>query len=345
VSRKGCDAANLLFIPIPAHLQRSVILVRRVCELAGSLTFLEEIRSELRDAGLQQAVNRRDTPRIFDWLLTSFSYQGVSDQVARSYIRKHGSARWTDIEARLARKASCPRLRGYHHYDGCRYDKTSATCAEPDHIAGCPVPSHRLRNGRLNQTAYSFYLFVRDIAKGDLVAWIDERLAAVETPPLELANSACWQDRLVGLLRNVYGISDKILCMTLSDLLIGASDGRPQWLQTGTAMIAIDTLVHNFLHRTGILHECGRLHGYGVGCYAPGGCADLLRTVAALIDARHFNRHFPAIFPRFIQHALWRFCAADGLNLCNGNRIDDRNACQISYCQLLPLCGRKVLKT
>jgi hypothetical protein len=24
------------------------------------------------------------------------------------------------------------------------------------------VPRHRLRNGRLNQTAYSFFLFVRD---------------------------------------------------------------------------------------------------------------------------------------------------------------------------------------
>jgi hypothetical protein len=31
------------------------------------------------------------------------------------------------------------------------------------------VPLPRLRNGRLNETAYSFFLFVRDIANGDIV--------------------------------------------------------------------------------------------------------------------------------------------------------------------------------
>jgi hypothetical protein len=34
-----------------------------------------------------------------------------------------------------------------------------------------------LRNGRLNQTAYSLFLFIRDIADGDLVGWIDRQLA------------------------------------------------------------------------------------------------------------------------------------------------------------------------
>jgi hypothetical protein len=54
--------------------------------------------------------------------------------------------------------------------------------------------------------------------------------------------------------------------MTLSGLLLGASDGRPHWFETGKGMIAIDTLVHDFLHRTGILDDCGAPHGYGVGC-------------------------------------------------------------------------------
>jgi hypothetical protein len=39
------------------------------------------------------------------------------------------------------------------------------------------LPKHPLRNGRLNQTAYSLFLFIRDIADGDLVAWIDRQLA------------------------------------------------------------------------------------------------------------------------------------------------------------------------
>jgi hypothetical protein len=38
------------------------------------------------------------------------------------------------------------------------------------------VPAYNLRNGRLNQTAYALYLFIRDIAGCDLVAWIDAQL-------------------------------------------------------------------------------------------------------------------------------------------------------------------------
>ena len=82
-------------------------------------------------------------------------------------------------------------------------------------------------------------------------------------------------------------------------------------------MIAIDTLVHNFLHRTGLLEDCGVPHAYGLGCYASGGCADIIRAAALQIDASAFNARFPRVFPRFVQHAIWRFCAADGLNICN----------------------------
>ena len=210
------------------------------------------------------------------------------------------------------------------------------------------VPRHQLRNGRLNQTAYSFFLFVRDVAKGDLIGWIDDRLTIPAlrfdlAPMMDLARER--QERLIGPLRNVYGVSDKILTMTLSGLLLGASDDRPHWFETGKGMIAIDTLVHNFLHRTGILEDCGTPHGYGVACYGPGGCAEIIRAVACQIDASAYNGRFPRVFPRFVQHAIWRFCAADGLNVCNGNRIDDRKSCQNSYCQLFNKCRHKPLKS
>src|SRR3954449_9358528 len=85
-------------------------------------------------------------------------------------------------------------------------------------------------------------------------------------------------------------------------------------------MIAIDTLIHNLLHRTSTLAQCEAEHAYGPACYAPRGCAALVRQLAHEIDARSFDSSFPAIFPRFVQHALWAFCAQDGLNVCNGNR-------------------------
>jgi hypothetical protein len=315
--------------------------------LAGSLSFIEDIRADLRRDGIADAVKRHNTPKIFDWLLSAFGYQGISDQAARGYIRKHGGITWSDIVAALDAVPSCLLLQTYWHFDRCRYNKSSFSCSEPDHIDTCPVPRHRLRNGRLNQTAYSFFLFVRDVAKGDLIGWIDDRLSipssASISPDGDLARER--QERLIGPMRNIFGVSDKILTMTLSGLLLGASDGRPHWFETGKGMIAIDTLVHNFLHRTGILEDCGTPHGYGVGCYGLGGCAEIMRAVASRIDASAFNGRFPKLFPRFVQHAVWRFCAADGLNVCNGNRIDDLKPCQNRYCQLFNRCSHKPLKS
>ena len=86
---------------------------------------------------------------------------------------------------------------------------------------------------------------------------------------------------LLDPLKEVYGVSDKVLMMALSQLLLGASGSRRRWLEVGGSMIAVDTLVHNFLHRTGILHRFEADHAYGLACYRPGGCADIIETVAA----------------------------------------------------------------
>ena len=157
----------------------------------------------------------------------------------------------------------------------------------------CPLPTHDLRNGRLNQTAYSLYLFIRDIADGDLVGWIDQRLQAANSPagPDRLARM---REALIEPLREVYGVSDKVLTMALSSILLGAPKRMRLWHEVGASMIAVDTLVHNFLHRTGILHRFGADHAYGAACYRPGGCADIIETVAERIDASAFNPAVPA---------------------------------------------------
>jgi hypothetical protein len=41
--------------------------------------------------------------------------------------------------------------------------------------------------GGLNQMAYSLFLFMRDIAAGDLVGWINQQLATVASPALCLS--------------------------------------------------------------------------------------------------------------------------------------------------------------
>jgi hypothetical protein len=308
-------------------------LILRVCQLAGSTTIIDDARASLELEGVASAIRDRDTPVLFDWLVSVLSYQGISDQVAFDYMERHGRPTWHVIESDLRQGPSCPKLISYWHFHGCRYNKSRYTCAEPSHLARCPLPKHWLRNGRLNQTAYSLYLFSRDIAGGDLVGWIDRCLNAVakQSGPDRLARMRA---ALLNPLKEVYGVSDKVLMMALAQLFLGAPLARRRWREVGGSMIAVDTLVHNFLHRTGILHRFRADHAYGPACYQPGGCAEIIETVAAQIDARQFNRDFPRRFPRFVQQAIWRYCAQQGLDICNGNRIDNEKRCDNVQCAI-----------
>jgi hypothetical protein len=314
-----------------APLDHATRLILEVCRLVGPTAILDdtgepdEVTSAIRD---------RDTAVLFDWLMAALSYQGISDQVAADYIERHGLATWPLIERDLHRRPSCPKLASYWHFHDCHYNKTRYTCAEPDHLPDCPLPNHWLRNGRLNQSAYSLYLFVRDVTGSDLVGWIDRRLnaGAKQPGPNRLARMRA---ALVEPMKEVYGVSDKVLMMALSQLFLGAPRTRRRWREVGGSMIAVDTLVHNFLHRTGILR---------LACYRPGGCAEIIETVAGQIDARQFDRRFPRTFLRFVQHAIWRYCAQNGLDICNGNKIDDRKRCTNKDCSLYSNCDLITLR-
>jgi hypothetical protein len=47
---------------------------------------------------------------------------------------------------------------------------------------------------------------------------------------------------LIEPLRNIFGVSDKVLNMTLAYLLTSAPPNKALWLETGTHMNAVDTL-------------------------------------------------------------------------------------------------------
>ena len=168
----------------------AVNLVHSICCLAGVPSYVDDLRADLLRNGVLVAVNDPDTARLFDWLMSILSFQGIADRVAEDFIYKHGNVGWSDIEQALAASPSCPKLGGYWLFNDCRYHKTSGTCAELDYIAACPLPCHPLRNGRLNQTAYSLYLFIRDVAGGDLINWIDQQLRAADTN-----NDPCLSER------------------------------------------------------------------------------------------------------------------------------------------------------
>lgn len=314
-------------------------IVHRVCRLAGNVTCLDELRHEAVEAGLVAAVGTGETPIIFDWLMSILSYQGISDAVARGFMDEHGNVTWAEIKRALDRDPECKKLQGYWALTRCQYRKTSQTCAEPTNFGSCPLPRHNLRNGRLNQTAYSLFLFFRDVAGGDIVRWIDQQIIGDGTHDLAAARTA-----LMEPLRYVYGVSDKVIAMALATLLMGAGVHRPGWFDVGAGFIVIDTLVHNFLARTGIGPKVGLAHPYGPACYRPGGCADVIAAIAATIDARQFNPTFPKVFPWFVQHAIWRYCAQSCFDVCNGNQIDDGSRCANMWCRLYAQCERLVLR-
>jgi hypothetical protein len=137
------------------NLAYAVKIVHAVRCLAGSPSYIDDVRAELGDRGIVRAITGHDTQVLFDWLMEVLSFQGISDEVALGYMAEHGSVCWSDIADALSAGPSCPKLGGYWRFYDCRYHKGSHTCSEPAHIEGCPLPRHPLRNGRLNQMAYS----------------------------------------------------------------------------------------------------------------------------------------------------------------------------------------------
>lgn len=311
---------------------------------AAPRNYLAEIEANLVRDGVQAAIQRRDTSALVDFLIGASQFQGVADRSAIAFVDKNGAVGAADIHAALAATPCCPRLKNYWSFADCRLRKTARCCSEPGHFLACPLPSHPARKGSLTVAAYSLYFFVRDVCNSDFIGWIDRRLSESD-PGVDAPNRAvCMGRSLLEPLRNVYGIGEKVWSMALADLLLAADLNRERWVATGAGMVVIDSLLHNHLHRTGVLRRFGAEHAYGPRCYASGGCADLIRGLAARIDARQFNATFPADFPRFIQFAIWRLCSASERNVCNGNRIDDRYRCENMDCPTFAACDRLSLR-
>lgn len=320
-------------------MEHAVVMMDIVCTVAGSEDLLE---ARSPNSVLTAAISNHDSATIYASLMEAFSFQGISNAAAESYMQQHGRISWDDVNRDILGHAKCSKLRGYWSFHHCGYEKGSAACAQKQHFPQCPLPRHDLRTGRLNQTAYALYLFIRDIAGGDLVDWIDKQLKHADTKDRNRLRQMC--QSIIEPMRNVFGVSDKILNMAMSDLLMAAPARKHRWGEAGANMIAIDTLVHNFLHRTGLLRSLNAQHAYGAGCYRANGCADIIAETARHIDARIFNPNYPETFPRFVQHALWRYCAQEEIDVCNGNNIRDHRRCANKGCPLHSLCDRVVLK-
>lgn len=310
--------------------KHAVRIIQAIYRLARSDKLLDTKAVDPTRDMLRDALVNRDNGLIFDWLAGVFALQGISDAVAVEYMRLNGSPTWKSLLPALVRKPSCSKLSSYWHYEGCGYSKTLRTCARPDHFRNCPVPAMRLRNGRLNVTAFSLLLWIKDIAGGDLVGWLGKRIRIEKHRRRTIQED---RNRLLEPLNGIYGVSNKVLSMALADLLLAAPPKWRGWNRIGGALIVIDSLLHNNLSRTGVLARYKTEHRFGPACYQSRGCADIIDRVALKI----------AVVPRAVTHAIWRYCAQDFSNICNGNRIDDRHRCKNIYCRLYSICDRRQL--
>ena len=139
----------------------------------------------------------------------------------------------------------------------------------------------------------------RDVADGNLVSWIDRQLHEANDSPGR-DRLARMRASLVEPLRDVYGLSDKVLTMALSCISLGAPKRMSLWIEVGGSMIAIDTLVHNFLHRTGILHRFDANHAYGWLAIGLAAAPTLFRPLPNRSmpgsSTRHFQRPSRGLF-------------------------------------------------
>ena len=325
-------------------IAEAVELVRAICLLPGNDRFLRETDQEATAVGLRRAIKSRDTPALYDWLMTGFSFQGISDRIASDYIDRHGNSTWHAIESALAEhRCQCPKLGGFDTYRNCGYRKSAATCQNPVDLADCPVPELPLRKGDLNQLAFSLYYFLRHRCQGDLVGTIDGMFATIDEANLVDPIKAK-RDRLIAEFSSIHAVSAKLIAMMLGSLLMAGGPTRRDWVKVGRSLVTIDSLVHNFLHRTGILTALDQGHRYGPACHGSRGCAAVVYQLADRIDAREANPAFPRTFPRFVEVAIWSFCAETRADTCNGRHIDDRFACTRTDCPVGDRCSRLPLR-
>lgn len=326
--------------PTKITLERASRLINSICDIAHGTSELVALGDAKKNAVLRRAIASHDNHHLYSWLMTTFNFQGISDKAASTYIAHHGNVQLDRIDAALHSSGLCAKLKGFWTFDGCGYRKTSRTCSCQSKLTSCPLPRLPLRNGRLNQTAFSLRFFIRDVADNDLVTFLDHLIDQIPThaSPREVHSI------VVSPWRCIFGVSDKVVSMALATLLLSAPSSKTRWRTAGGALIAVDTLVHNLLHRTGLSELFGRTHFYGPQCYGERGCFDVLGELSKLVDARRFNVNFPSYFPRFVQLAGWKFAATNHENMCNAARIDDSKRCSLRDCSLRDMCGRVVIK-
>jgi len=110
----------------------AVNLVETVTWLAGKPDYLDDLRETVQGLDLfSPARGRARSAKVFEWLAATMSFQGISDQVAQSYMSNHGRPRWARIVFSV-KSAGCPLLKAIGIF-------TAATTENRCTPAPCPI--------------------------------------------------------------------------------------------------------------------------------------------------------------------------------------------------------------
>ena len=156
--------------------EKSIELISTICHLSKDFLKDEEVYSEdIREILGSDKPGKFKTKLLFKELMKALSLQGIGDEVVNSYRRAHGDITYFQISNRLNKQRKrhrllCSKLRSFKRFKGCGYRKGKFTCNNPIMLMRCPVRRHDLLKGVLNQKAYSFFFYIRDICHGDMIS-------------------------------------------------------------------------------------------------------------------------------------------------------------------------------
>ena len=274
--------------------------------------------------------------KLYQYLLKAFLLSGGGDQSNHGYYVKQRVKPTFNRVQRAVKGAECPKLASFEAFKGCGYRKTKPSCREPAFLRSCPLPSFDMKRGALNHMAFSLYFFLRDVAGGDFYTYVTEHFGQAQP-----AGGAI-TDLLDGFIKKVTTIANvgpKLAHLAMSSLFLCRYPGW-DYHRVGLHMVAVDSLVHNFLHRTGILDSYQLDHSYGPRCHTQNGCLGVIQDLAKHIDCRKFNPTLPAHFPRFVQYHIWAFCAKNAENICNLNKCKPGKPNQACVLHQQRLCAQ-----
>lgn len=285
---------------------------------------LEECDAEYHKPAIRDALDGKNA-RLFKTLIGAFKYVGGSDYVNQKIWQEMNPKPTYYRLKREIKTAKCSKLATFDQFNNCGYKKNTS-CNEPQFFKRCQLPKYNMRNGKLNQMVFSVYLFLRDSCEGDFIGFVKGRIGSPQQiagiEEKELSKTA---ENLVIELDRIFNVGLKLSNMVMSGLFYSRV-GRWNYRRLHPHMVAVDTLVHAFLERTGTLKRFKKDHSYGEKrCHSKGGCIEVINEIARRIDCKRFNDEYPSYYPRMVQACIWKFCT-DNCNKikCKINKLDDK---------------------